>query len=147
MRFVTAIAIFLSLTGLAAAMPEDDFADGLKGPWGRVDSNWQPFAGALSKNSCPPNGVKRKESIGLFGDGGTMWIEPALGGALHVHDGGPLPKLYTFVRMDGMTAAIYREGSVERRIALLAADRMTHANLPGNAGLPAHNLVRCQIKK
>lgn len=147
MRFVMAIAVWLCFAGVAAALPEDDFAQSLKGPWGRVDSNWQPFSGALSKNSCPLGGVTRKESIGLFGDGGTMWIEPAFSGALNVHVGGPLPKLYTFVRMDGLSAAIYREGGVDRRIARVATDRVRHENLPAIAGASTLNLVRCQVKK
>ena len=146
MRWALLAVGLICLTQGAAASP-DEFARDLAGPWGQVGANWQSLTGALSKNSCPRDGVKRKETIGLFGDGGKMWIEPALGGSLNVYDGGPLPKLYLFMQMTGVNGAVYREGGAERRIVRIAPDRITHERLSSVTGAAVTNLARCAVKK
>jgi hypothetical protein len=108
-------AMFVSMMGgVATAAPADDFGRSLTGPWGRVDFNWQPYTGVLAKNSCPAAGVRQRSTVGLFSDGGTMWIE-AEPGKLLVYDGGPAPRVLTFARMEAGSTAVYREGAVERR--------------------------------
>src|SRR5262245_10641927 len=88
MRLALMLSVgFLLCASSASAAPGDEFAKLLPGPWGRVDFNWKPSTGVLAKNSCPLTGVSSKERIGLFGDGGTMWIEPGLGGKLSLYDG------------------------------------------------------------
>ena len=138
---------FLFLVSPVSAAPQDDLAGRLAGPWGRVDRNWLPLTGALSKNSCPSGGVARPESVGLFGEGAAMWIEPAAGGSLNVYDGSPLPRLFAFVEMSGAAAAVYREAGVERLYTLIASDRLTQDRVPVVAGLPATNFVRCSKKR
>ena len=145
MRSVLAFLLVLSM-GPAVAGPADDFAQRLAGPWGRVDQSWRPLIGALSKNSCPPGGVKGPETIGLFGDGGAMWIEPALAGAIKVYDGGPAPQLFSFVEMSGAGAAIYDDASRNRSFTLTASG-LTKDRVPSVPGLPATNFVRCLKKK
>ena len=145
--FLLSTAVFFSVLGGAAmAAPADDFAQSLTGPWGRVDFNWQPYAGALSKNSCPPLGVRQPSTVGLFGDGGTMWIEPDKGKLL-LHDGGPVPRVLTFARMETATSGIYREGAVERRLSIAGLDRLIEERVPAPAGAPAAKFLRCKIKK
>src|SRR5262245_31946775 len=124
------LVVGLICVGEAAAASPDEFARELAGPWGQVDADWEPFAGALSKNSCPRDGVKSRESIGLFGDGGRMWIEPALGGSLKVYEGGLVPKLYLFAQMADVNGAIYRDEGSERRIVHVNSDRITLERLP-----------------
>jgi hypothetical protein len=141
------VLLLIGGAGRALAAAQDDFARGLSGPWGRVDANWRPLIGALSKNSCPLAGVSRRENVGLFGEGGAMWIEPTFAGALDVYDGGPVPRLFAFVRMDGDGAAVYREAGVERRLARLGADRLSENRLPVVEGLPGTNYVRCLKKR
>ena len=148
MRVLLGFVVWV-LVGASAvsAAPQDDFAGRLAGPWGRVDRNWQPLMGALSKNSCPLGGVARPDSVGLFGEGGAMWIEPALGGSLNVYDGGPVPRLFLLVGMAGAGAAVYREAGVERLYTLTGPDRLTQDRVPAVAGLPATNFTRCLKKR
>lgn len=141
------VLLLLGAGGEALAAPQDDFARGLSGPWGRVDRNWQKLIGALSKNSCPLMGVSRRERVGLFGEGGAMWIEPALGGAITVYDGTPMGRLFSFARMEGDGVGVYREAGVERRFTRVGADRLTEDRLPAVEGLPGTNYVRCLRKR
>ena len=141
------VSLLVGAAGSAFAAPQDDFARGLSGPWGRVDRNWQKLIGALSKNSCPLAGVARRENVGLFGEGGAMWIEPALGGAIAVYDGGLVPRLFSFVGMEGDGVGVYREAGVERRFTRIGADRLTEDRLPAVEGLPGTNYVRCLKKR
>ena len=147
MRMILAMSLSLTLTSVASAAPADDFARALKGPWGQVSATWQPLSGALARNSCPDGGVKRKESIGLFGEGGSMWIEPAFAGALNVYEGSLAPRLFAFVTMDCASAAIYREGGVDRRLNLEDAERLSLDRAPAVAGVPPTNYERCEVKK
>jgi hypothetical protein len=141
------IVISFGLCGVATAAPQDDFAKSLTGPWGRVDFNWQPYTGVLSKNSCPVAGVRQPSTVGLFGEGGTMWIEPDDKGKLLLHDGGPAPRVLTFARMEAATSAVYREGTVERRLSITGLDRLVEERVPAPAGAPATKYLRCKIKK
>jgi hypothetical protein len=138
--------LFSALGGVAMAAPQDDLAQTLTGPWGRVDFNWQPYTGVLAKNSCPVAGVRQPSTVGLFGDGGTMWIEPEEGKLL-LHDGGPAPRVLAFARMETATSAVYREGTVERRLSIVGVDRLTEERVPAPAGVPATKYLRCKIKK
>ena len=138
--------IFFGLGGVATAAPLDDMAQLLTGPWGRVDFNWQPYTGVLAKNSCPAAGVRQVSTVGLFGDGGTMWIEPDKQKLL-LHDGGPVPRVFVFARMETATSAIYKEGSTERRLSIVGVDRLTEERVPAPAGVPATKYLRCKIKK
>jgi hypothetical protein len=147
MRSIAAICLSLSFAGAVAASPADDFARSLKGPWGQVGADWRPLVGALSKNSCPMGGVKRKENIGLFGEGGAMWIEPALAGSINIYEGSPAPRLLAFVAMDGPTAAIYRDNGADRRLSLESNERLAMAHAPVVEGVPSTNYGRCSIKK
>jgi hypothetical protein len=133
--------------GVATAAPQDDFAQTVTGPWGRVDFNWQPYTGVLSKNSCPPLGVRQPSTVGLFGEGGTMWIEPDDKGKLLLHDGGPAPRVFVFARMEAATSAVYREGTTERRLSIVGVDRLVEERVPAPAGVPATKYLRCKIKK
>jgi hypothetical protein len=144
---LAAIAALACLTSTAAfAAPADDYARWLAGPWGRVDLAWKPYSGILSKNSCPLGPISKKESIGLMGEGGTMWIEPGLAGALSLYDGGVLPRVLSFVRLEADGAAVYREGGVERRFARVGPDALTENRLPLVAGMPGTNYLRCKKK-
>jgi len=149
MRSFLALVVVISsgLGGVATAAPQDDFAQSVTGPWGRVDFSWQPYTGVLAKNSCPPLGVRQPSTVGLFGEGGTMWIEPDDKGKLLLHDGGPAPRVFTFARMETATSAIYREGTTERRLAIVGVDRLTEERVPAPAGVPATKYLRCKIKK
>lgn len=131
----------------AMAAPSDDFAQAVAGPWGRVDISWAPYSGVLAKNSCPAAGVRQPTSIGLFGEGGSMWFEAAPGGALKVYDGNPVTRTLEFVRLETATAAVYREGGVERRLSLVSAERLSEERLPAVAGMPPAKYLRCKIKK
>lgn len=147
-RFLLSTAVFFSMFGGgASAAPQDEFEKSLTGPWGRVDFNWQPYTGVLSKNSCPPLGVRQPSTVGLFGEGGTMWMEPDDKGKLLVHDGGPAPRVFAFARLEAATSAIYREGAVERRLSIVGPDRLIEERLPTSAGVPATKYLRCKIKK
>lgn len=139
----------LTASSVWAAGLQDDFAEQLAGPWGRVDVNWQPYAGVLAKNSCPEGGVRRPSTVGLFGDGGTMWIEVDVGGSLKWHDGSLLVRTLQFVRLEPGTeaAAVYREAGAQRRFTLVAADRLKEERLPATDGTPAVKYVRCKKKK
>jgi hypothetical protein len=139
--------VSLALASSAVAAPQVEFAERLAGPWGRVDINWQPYSGALSKNTCPAGGVRQPSTIGLFGDGGTIWIEAGPGGSLRVHDGGPLPRTYLFVRLETAASAIYLDGANQKRLALAAADRLSEESLPPNPGVPGAKYLRCKIRK
>jgi hypothetical protein len=121
-------------------------ARSLTGPWGRVDFNWQPYTGVLSKNSCPVAGVRQPSTVGLFGEGGTMWIE-AEPGKLLLHDGGPAPRILTFARMETATSAVYREGPIVRRLSIVGLDRLVEERVPAPDGVPATKYLRCKIKK
>lgn len=147
MRSIAAACVLLSFAGAAMASPADDFGRLLKGPWGQVGADWRPLAGALSKNSCPVGGVKRKENIGLFGEGGAIWIEPALAGSINIYEGSPAPRLLAFVGMDGATAAIYRESGVDRRFSLDGDQHLAIGRAPVVEGVPSSNYARCSIKK
>ena len=145
--FLLSTAVFFSVLGGAAmAAPADDLAQSLTGPWGRVDFNWQPYTGVLSKNSCPPLGVRQPSTVGLFGEGGTMWIE-AEPGKLLLHDGGPAPRVLTFARMETATSAVYREGPIVRRLSIVGLDRLIEERVPAADGVPATKYLRCKIKK
>ena len=145
--FLLLTAVFFSMLGGAAtAAPADDLARSLTGPWGRVDFNWQPYTGALSKNSCPGAGVRQPSTVGLFGEGGTMWIETEPGKLL-LHDGGPVPRVLTFARMETATSAAYREGPIVRRLSIVGLDRLIEERVPAPAGVPATKYLRCKIKK
>jgi hypothetical protein len=145
--FLVSAAVSFSVIGSAAtAAPIDDFGRSLTGPWGRVDFNWQPYTGVLAKNSCPPAGVRQASTVGLFGEGGTMWIETEPGKLL-VHEGGPAPRVLNFARMETDSSAVYREGAVERRYSLVGSDRLSEERVPAPAGVPATKYVRCKIKK
>ena len=148
MRGSIALA-FVWFLGVATAIgaPQDDFAQRLAGPWGRVDQLWQPLSGALSKGSCPLAGVRRPDTIGLFGEGGAMWIEPAYSGALNVYDGGAMPHLLSFVQMTSTGAAVYREAGVERLYTLIGPDQLSESRMPQAPGQPATNYARCLKKK
>jgi hypothetical protein len=137
----------VAIAGAASAGPADDFASAVAGPWGRVDISWTPYSGVLAKNSCPPTGVRQPSTIGLFGEGGSMWLEAATGGALKVHDGSPVAHTLQFVRIETATAAVYRDGTTERRFSLVAVDRLSEERLPVVAGMPAAKYLRCKIKK
>ena len=140
-------AVFVSMiNGAATAAPADDLARSLSGPWGRVDFNWQPYTGVLAKNSCPLAGVRQVSTVGIFGDGGTMWIE-AEPGKLLVHEGGPAPRVLTFARMETAASAVYREGAVERRLSIVGPDRLSEERVPAPGGAPATKYMRCKIKK
>jgi hypothetical protein len=130
-----------------AAGLQDDFAEQLAGPWGRVDVNWQPYVGVLAKNSCPAAGVRQPSTVGLFGDGGSMWIESEAGGSLKVHDGSSLVRTFTFVRLETGSAAVYRDSGGERRLSLVAADRLSEERLPVVAGVPSTKYARCKKRK
>lgn len=149
MRGLANVAAFVSLAwaGIAAAAPQVEFAERLAGPWGRVDINWQPYSGALSKNTCPAAGVRMPSSVGLFGDGGTLWIEAGPGGSLRVHDGGTLPRTYLFVRMETASSGIYLDGTAEKRLALAGLDRLSEEPSPPVAGVPGTKYLRCKIRK
>lgn len=136
-----------TFAGASWAAPSDDFAARLAGPWGRVDFNWQPYGGALSKNSCPAAGITRPSSVGLFGEGGTMWIEAREGGALAVHDGSGTPRMLSFVRMETAASAVYREAGIDRRFSLVSADRLSEERVPAAAGVPGTKYLRCKKKK
>src|SRR5262249_15130581 len=144
--FASAV-ISVAIAGQVAAAPADDFASAVAGPWGRVDISWMPYTGVLSKNSCPPAGIKQPSTIGLFGEGGSMWLEAAAGGALRLHDGSPVARTLEFVRIETATAAVYREGGSERRLSLVAPDRLSEEKLPIVAGMPGAKYLRCKIKK
>lgn len=146
MRFVLAICLSLTLAGVASAAPADDFAKQLKGPWGLVSADWKKLTGSLARHSCPADGVKSKESIGILSDGGAMWIDPVFAGAINVYEGSLAPRLFGFVRMDGATAAIYREGGADRRLSL-EGDRLSMDRVPAAPGLPTTNYERCSVKK
>ncbi len=140
-------AMFVSMMGgVAAAAPADDFGRSLTGPWGRVDFNWQPYTGVLSKNSCPALGVRQVSTVGIFGDGGTMWIE-AEPGKLLVHEGGPSPRVLALVRAEAASTAVYRDGAVERRFSVVGSDRLVEERVPALPGVPATKYLRCKIKK
>jgi hypothetical protein len=143
---IVLIAGLLFCASPVAAAPADEFAKLLSGPWGRVDVAWKPYTGVLAKNSCPIAGVTSKERVGLFGEGGTMWIEPGLAGALSIYDGNMMPRTFHFVRAEG-TGVVYREAGVERRLTLVGATGMTEVRLPEVAGVPATNYMRCLKKK
>lgn len=130
-----------------SASPQEDFARLLQGPWGRVDISWQPYAGVLAKNSCPALGVTRPSSVGLFGEGGSMWIEPDAGGSLKVHDGGTLPKTYLFLRMETGASAVYSDSGFERRLSLVGPDRLSEERLPAAPAVPGAKFLRCKKKK
>lgn len=140
-------AVCLTAGPSRAAGPQDDFAALLDGPWGRVDVNWQPYSGVLAKNSCPAAGVRQPSTVGLFGDGGAMWIEGNPGGALKVHEGNSVERVLSFVRLERATAAIYRDAGMERRLSLAGADRLSEERLPVIAGMPGTKYVRCKRKK
>jgi hypothetical protein len=145
--FLLTTAVFFSMLGGAAtAAPADDLARSLTGPWGRVDFNWQPYTGVLSKNSCPVAGVRQPSTVGLFGEGGTMWIETEPGKLL-LHDGGPAPRVLTFARMETATSAVYREGAIVRRLSIVGLDRLIEERVPAPDGVPATKYLRCKIKK
>ena len=144
--FASAV-ISAAIAGAVAAAPADDFANALAGPWGRVDISWTPYTGVLAKNSCPAGGVRQPSTIGLFGEGGSMWLEPAAGGALKVHDGNPVAPSLEFVRMETASSAVYRAAGGERRLSLVGPDRLSDERLPVVAGMPAAKYLRCKIKK
>jgi hypothetical protein len=145
--FLLSTAVFFSVLGVTAtAAPADDLARSLTGPWGRVDFNWQPYTGVLSKNSCPVAGVRQPSTVGLFGEGGTMWIETEPGKLL-LHDGGPAPRVLTFARMETATSAVYREGPIVRRLSIVGLDRLIEERVPVPDGVPATKYLRCKIKK
>lgn len=146
MVLLSTAAALSMLGGTAVAAPQDDMARSLAGPWGRVDFNWQPYTGVLAKNSCPAAGVRQASTVGIFGDGGTMWIE-AEPGKLLLHEGGPAPRVLAFARMETASSAVYREGTIERRLAIVGVDRLSEERVPAPAGVPATKYVRCKIKK
>lgn len=140
-------AMCLTAGSTWAAGLQDDFAEHLAGPWGRVDVNWQPYVGVLAKNSCPAAGVREPSTVGLFGDGGSMWIEAEPGGALKWHDGSTLVRRLSFVRFETGSAAVYREAGVERRLSLVGTDRLSEERLPAIEGVPGTKYVRCKKRK
>ena len=75
-----------------------------------------------------------------------MWIvaEP---GKLLLHDGGPAPRVLTFARMETASSAVYREGPIELRLAIVGSDRMSEERVPAPAEVPATKYLRCKIKK
>jgi hypothetical protein len=151
MRAIAVLAMScLTASSVWAAGFQDEFAERLAGPWGRVDVNWRPYAGVLAKNSCPEEGVRRSSTVGLFGDGGTMWIEAEPGGLLKWHDGSSLVRMLQFVRIEAGAepAAVYREATgVQRRFALVAADRLKEERLPTTDGAPIVRYTRCKKRK
>lgn len=147
MRGLAIAFVSVALAAGAAASPQTELAERLQGPWGRVDINWQPYSGALSKNTCPAAGVRMPSSVGLFGDGGTMWIEASAGGSLRLHEGGPLPRTFLFVRMETASSAIYNDGGTEKRLALVGIDRLSEERFPPVAGVPVTKYLRCKVKK
>jgi len=147
MRAFTMFVVALSFAGSAQAALQDDFAKQLEGPWGRVDINWQPYLGALSKNSCPANGVSRPSSVGLFGEGGSMWIEAGAGGSLTIHDGGMLPRVLLFVRMESGSSAVYNDAGLQKRFTLVASDRLSGDRVPPLPGVPGTKYLRCKQRK
>jgi hypothetical protein len=148
MRKVSAIVAAAAATVLfVSPAAADDFGELLAGPWGRVDFNWQPYTGALSKNSCPAAGISRPTSVGLFGEGGSMWIEAPGDGSLIVHDGGGSPRVLTRVRRESAAATVYRDAGAEKRLSLASADRLSEVRLPEVAGVPDTKYVRCKKKK
>lgn len=136
-----------ALASGATAAPQDDFAALVAGPWGRVDINWAPYTGVLAKNSCPLAGVRGPTTIGLFGDGGTMWIEAGEKAELKLHDGNRIARTLQFVRMETGTSAVYREGTTERRLSLAAHDRLSEERLPPIGAQPPTKYLRCKTKK
>lgn len=149
MRLISMLAMVLSaavFAPIAGAASEGDVAQMLDGPWGRVDFNWQPYGGALSKNSCPVAGVSRPSAIGLFGEGGSIWIEAGAGGSLTIHDGGPSPRALSFVRFETGSTIVYRDIGGERRLSLAGADRLSDERLPAT-GAPGTKYLRCKKKK
>lgn len=130
----------------AAAASAQDFAKQLNGPWGRVDLNWQPYTGVLSKYSCPASGVRDASTVGLLGDGGAMWIESEVTGTLKIHESAAQQKVYTFLGMQSPTSALYRERGVMRVLTLVAPDRLSDDKSPAVPGLPATHFVRCKKK-
>jgi hypothetical protein len=146
MRVLAIGLVTVGLLSTAASAGPIDFAQWLSGPWGRVDLNWQPYFGALSKNSCPSVGISKKESVGLFGEGGSMWIEPGMGGSIMLYDGGMLPHSLSYVGSDA-TGAIYTDGGVRRHFAQAGSDRLTEEHVPAVPGVPGVNYVRCAKKK
>jgi hypothetical protein len=147
MRAFAMFVAALSLAGVAHATLQDDFAKQLEGPWGRVDINWRPYMGVLSKNSCPAHGVSRPSSVGLFGEGGSMWITAGPGGTLSIHDGGTLARALSFVRMERGSSAIYNDGGVQKRFTLDGADRLSEERAPPVPGVPGTKYLRCKQKK
>ena len=146
-RVGLSLAVLALAGGAAAAGPlEDDFAGKLAGPWGRVDMNWQPYFGALAKNSCPADGVRGPSTIGLFGDGGAMWVEAIRGGVLKWHEGS-LVRTLSFVRLESSTAAVYNELGVERRLTLAADNRLQDVRLPEDPTVPPAQYARCKVRK
>jgi hypothetical protein len=144
---IASALVSAAMAGASVAAPADDFANAVAGPWGRVDISWMPYTGVLAKNSCPATGVRQPSTIGLFGEGGSMWLEATTGGALKVHDGNPVARRFEFVRLETASAAVYREGTVERRLSLVAVDRLSEERLPLVAGMPAAKYLRCKTKK
>jgi len=147
MRTLASLVVVLSFAGTAHAALQDDFANRLEGPWGRVDINWRPYLGVLSKNSCPASGVSRPSSIGLFGEGGSMWIQAGVGGSLIVHDGGTVPHTLLFVRMQSGSSAVYNDGGVRKKLTLVAPDRLSEEHDPAVPGVPGVKYLRCKQKK
>ncbi|MCE9521477.1 MAG: hypothetical protein K8S25_03485 [Alphaproteobacteria bacterium] len=147
MRAVVLLLGSLLAASAARALPLDDFAARLAGPWGHVSATWAPLTGALSKTSCPYGGVARRENVGLFGEGGAIWIEAAAGGGLNVYDGGPLPRLFQYVEVQGPASVLYREAGVERLLTLVSPDRLTQGRVPAVPGLPVTNFARCAKKR
>jgi hypothetical protein len=148
MRKLSSIVAAAAATVLfIAPAAADDFGELLAGPWGRVDYNWQPYTGALSKNSCPAAGISRPTSVGLFGEGGSLWIEAPGDGSLIIHDGSGAPRVLTRVRRESAAAVVYRDAGVEKRLSLASADRLSELRLPEVAGVPDTKYVRCKKKK
>lgn len=147
MRVMVLAALLLAASAQSvAAGPQDDLARMLEGPWGRVDFNWQPYTGVLAKNSCPVAGVRQPSTVGIFGDGGTMWIE-AEKGKLMLHEGGPAPRVLVFARMETASAAVYREGGLERRLSIVGPDRLSEERIPSSPGVPDTKYIRCKVRK
>jgi hypothetical protein len=146
MRAMGWVVLLSASVASVQAGPADDFARKLEGPWGRVDFNWQPYTGVLAKNSCPLQGVRQPSTVGIFGDGGTMWIE-AEPGKLNLHEGGPAPRVLVFTRMETASAAVYKEGPIERRLSIVGTDRLSEDRVPAATGVPDTKYVRCKIRK